>query len=226
MIDEIDRELKAWVGSVFDGITVSLRAPNGELPGSGVSLYLLQVSHVQAPRGGRRRPPMQLVLSYLITTWSEDPEDGHRLLGELAFAAMDHAEYEVELDAAPLTVWTALGTAPRPSFVLRVRVQRERQQPEEKIVRVQPVLQSTVAVSVNGLVVGPGNVPLMGARVECPTLNLHTRTDAHGRFRFAALPSTPPPELRVKAKGREQSVRADLRSLGAEGLLIRFDKWE
>jgi hypothetical protein len=226
VIQETDRQLKAWIGSVLQGTDVSLGAPARDHAGTGINLYLLQVAAIHAPRGGRKRPPLQLALSYLVTAWSEEPEEAHRLIGELAFAAMDHEEYEVELDSAPLTIWSGFGIAPRPSFLLRARVQRERPQLDEKIVRAQPILHSTVAISVHGVVVGPGNMPLMGARVECPTLNLHTRTDAKGWFRFAALPATPPPVFRVMAKGREQSLTVDIRSLGTEPLLIRFDKWE
>jgi hypothetical protein len=226
VIHEVDRQLRTWVGSVLTGSTVTLSAPDGGATGSGISLYLIQIANRPPARGGPKRPPLRLSLSYLVTTWADDPEDAHRMLGELAFAAMDHADYEVELTPVPLAVWSALGAAPRPSFVLRVEIARERPTIAPPIVRASPVLQSSAAVSIHGIVAGPGGVPIMGARVECPALGLATRTDAKGRFRFSAVPADPPPELRVVAKGQQRVVKADRRTANGDPLMIAFDELE
>jgi len=226
LIHEVDGRLKDWVGSVLQGATVSLAAPNGQLKGSGVSLYLLQLTHRPPARGGKKRPPLQLLLRYLVTAWSEDPEDAHRMLGELVFAAMEHDEFEVEFDAAPAAIWTAFGAVPRPSFILGVPVRRERPQPEAPLVRSGVSLDSTAAVSLHGVVTGPGDLPLMGARVECPSLGLSAQTDSRGRFRFSTVPATPPPEFRVTAKGKALTIRADSRSLSGEAFVIHFDDLE
>ena len=76
------------------------------------------------------------------------------------------------------------------------------------------------------MVVGPGDVPVMGARVECPALNRVTRTDGKGRFRLAAVPAAPPPQFLVTAKGRQRWVSPDLHALGGQPLVIRFDGLE
>ena len=69
-------------------------------------------------------------------------------------------------------------------------------------------------------------MPLMNARVEYPALNLYTRTDSSGKFRFTTVPPKPPPELRVQAKGKELSITADARSLAGEPLVIQFNDLE
>ena len=226
MIDEVDRELKMWVSSVLTGVAVSLAAPLEHTTGTGVSLYLLRVTKAPPARSGRGRPPRQLTLHYLVTTWSDDAEESHRLLGELAFAALGHAQYEVEVDPVPLAVWRAFGTAPRPSFTLSVRLQREWPVVDEPIVRSAVSVQGSVTATVTGLVVGPGDVPVMGARVECPALNRVTRTDGKGRFRLAAVPAAPPPQFLVTAKGQQRWVSPDLHALGGQPLMIRFDGLE
>jgi Carboxypeptidase regulatory-like domain len=226
LIDQVDRELTAWVSSVLTGVAVSLAAPLDRATGIGVSVYLLRVVKAPPARGGRGRPVLQLTLSYLVTTWSEDPEESHRMLGELAFAALAHTEYEVEMDPAALAVWRAFGIAPRPSFTLSVRLQREWPAVKQPIVRSAVAVQGSVAATVSGLVVGPGDVPVTGARVECPALNRVTRTDGKGRFRLAAVPAAPPPQFLVTAKGQQRWVSPDLQALGGQPLVIRFDGLE
>jgi hypothetical protein len=226
LIDEVDRELKAWVGSVLGGVAVSLAAPGDQTTGSGVGLYLLRVAKAPAARVGPGRPPLQLMLSYLVTAWSDDAEQAHHLLGELAFAALAHAEYEVEIEAAPVGVWRGFGIAPRPSFTLRVRLQREWPAVVEPVVRSEVSVQGTAAANVVGVVVGPGDVPLTGARIECPALNRVTRSDGKGRFRLTGVPASPPPQLLVTAKGHQQWVIPDRLALGGQPLVIRFEGLE
>jgi Pvc16 N-terminal domain len=226
LIDEVDRQLKEWVSSVLSGVAVSLAAPLDQTTGSGVGLYLLRIAKAPPARAGRGRPPLQLTLNYLVTTWSDDPEQSHRLLGELAFAALAHTEYEVEIEPAPVAVWRAFGIAPRPSFTLSVRLQREWPAVTGPHVRSAASLHGTPAAALSGLVVGPGDVPLMGARVECPALNRVTRTDGKGRFRLATVPASPPPRLLVTAKGQQRWVSPDVSALGGQPLVIRFEGLE
>ena len=61
-----------------------------------------------------------------------------------------------------------------------------------------------------GVVLGPGDVPISDAFIEIPLLALATRTDKRGRFRFAAVPTAPAEQqLRVRAKAREFPFTVD-----------------
>src|SRR5271157_5446383 len=100
MIDEVDRRLKDWVKSILEGVEVYLTAPNNAPVQRGIGLYLMEVA-VMPPASTSKLPPLQVALRFLVTSWSEDPEDAHRLLGELVFAAMDNPEFEVELEPVP-----------------------------------------------------------------------------------------------------------------------------
>src|SRR6266850_5283921 len=123
-----------WVGTVVEGGYVSLGPPDNQRAGRGVGLYLLEL--VQSPPpSSNKRPPLQLALRYLITAWSGTPEDAHQMLVALMFAAMENKEFQVELEPLPVTVWTAFGVPPRPSFILRVPLRQERPQPQTKLVR-------------------------------------------------------------------------------------------
>jgi hypothetical protein len=124
MIDEVDRSLREWIGTVLGDSPVSLTPPAAEEK-DGVTLYLLDLLEGPAPRE-RRSQPLQLKVRYLITVAADPPEEAHRRLGELAFAALESPDFEVELGALPVSLWQAFGVPPRPAFLLRVPVRRER----------------------------------------------------------------------------------------------------
>jgi hypothetical protein len=226
MTDNTRERLEQWVSSVLDAATVSFAPPDDGQPGAGVSLYLFELAPSTHVDDARRRP-VQLVLRYLVTTWAAKPEEAERLLLDLAFGAIDHSDFEVEFTPLSPATWLAFGVKPRPAFVLRVPVRRERRTPPVPRVRQPLVIQSVPAVPLLGVVLGPDDFPLAGASVQIPAMQLSTRTDAQGRFRFAALPVEPRAQhLRVSARGRTQDVTVAQPELAGEPVVIHFDLGE
>lgn len=220
MIDQVDQRLEQWIREVLDGVTVSLAAPGAE--DSGVGLYLLDVAPA-LPERRTARPVPKIILSYLITTFHNDPAEAHRMLGELIFAAMEHTEYDVAQEPIPTAIWTAFGAVPMPAFLLRVPLRRPRpEEPVEPVRRIE-VSASPVA-ALYGRVVGPGDVALSGARVDVQGLGFYTHTDSQGRFRFSAIPGQAwKKRLRVLAKGRVQEVAVEEVTTPEDPVIIRFD---
>lgn len=219
MIDRVDLRLKEWIESVLEETEVSFRPPGESMPGSGIILYLMELASSPPPAGGRR-PPLQIYLRYLVTAWSDEPEEAHRLLGELVFAAMENRDFEVELEPIPVGTWRAFGVVPRPSFVLRAPLRRERLEPTAPVVRAPVVVKSSPIVSLAGVVLGPDSKPIMDAQVEVEGLKLFTRTDNKGRFRFPAVPAEPPDcFLRITARGQDLVTRVKAKA-EESGLLI------
>jgi hypothetical protein len=226
MIDEVDRRLREWVGSVLKGVEVSLGAPNGKKAGPRIGLYLAELTN--PPLRSAKRQPFRLALRYLVTASADQPEEAHRLLGELVFAAMENPEFEVDLGPVPVTVWKAFGVAPQPSFILSIPVEKERAKPKVGVVRQPLIVKWTSVTSLYGVVLGPGDIPLSGARVEVPGLDLWTHTDSKGRFRFSTVPVEPEKKyLEIKAKGCKLSVTTE-RNYPESGdpLVIRFETME
>lgn len=210
MIEDVDRRLEQWVASVAGPLAVTFSTPSPTTKSATASVYLLDVAPAPFGRPLKEEPPIRILLRYLITPSAEDPREAHRLLSCLLLAALGHREWEVESEPLPAAVWQALGLPPRPSFVLRIPVQRER--PAKPVPRVTSglVIRQSPLGALAGRVVGPGGVSIMGALVEVPGLNLATRTDADGQFVFAALPLSPPVEvLHVNARGRSVRVNLD-----------------
>lgn len=209
MIDRTDRYLKEWVGAVANNAAVSLAVPSNASDEPGVGLYLLDLVPVP-PARGVQLPPLQIALRYLVTTHAPAPEEAHRLLGTLVFAALENPEFDVDLAPLPATVWAAFGVAPRPSFLVRVPLRHERPQPPVSPVRMPLVVKQARPQSLRGVVLGPGNQPIAGAQVELSALELSTRTDTSGRFGFTVVPAPPHANrLRVRAKGQEVTVATE-----------------
>lgn len=222
MIDETDRRLTTWIGGILDQANVSLAPPEATESGKGVGLYLLELLHSQ-PQRATRRPPHLMTLRYLVTTHAPKPEEAHKMLGDLVIAALENTEFEVEQEPLPASLWTALGVAPRPSFVLRVPLRHERPEKLAPMVRQPLIVKQLPLRGFAGRVLGPDNIPIVNARVELPALDLYTSTDSKGRFHFAAIPDAPGSRLlRVRAKGQEFSINTEQAEADNEPLVIHL----
>jgi hypothetical protein len=227
MIDTVDQRLKDWVNRIQDNAEVHFTAPQSGGDVRGIGLYLMELA-ILPPPSTSKLPPLQVALRYLVTCWSDEPRDSHRLLGDLLFAAMEDPEFEVEPQAVPMSVWSAFGVPPRPSFVLRVPVRRERSRTKAKRVSTVSFTTTMAGAGLHGVVFGPRDTPLAGAEVQVPALRLTTHTDARGRFHFSTLPGEGRPvTLRVKVKGGEHTVTTDQSYPEmSKPFLIRIDNLE
>lgn len=223
MLDLTDERLSKWIGTAVGNVNVSLALPTESPAGEGVSLYLLSFANCPPPRTSER-PPLQILLRYLVTAWAATQQKSHQLLGDLAFAAMATAEFTVDLDPQPPDMWLALKLTPRPAFILSLPVRQERQKARVEYVRSALIVKAEPMTQLVGRVVGPGELPIAGARVEIPSLQLFNYTDANGQFRFLGLPgASAKRELRVMAKGRQFDVTVDSPSDTTRPVVIQFD---
>jgi hypothetical protein len=206
--DQLDDRLKSWIGGILDGAEVSLRPPETQTSGRGVGLYLLELLQ-SSPMSTMKPPPLQLMLRYLVTTWSPQPEEAHETLARLFFAAMENKTFEVEREPPSISLWTALGVHPQPSFILRAPLLQERPQPPAKLVRQPPKVEIVSTISFHGKILGPGQIPLSDCLIEVPSLHLSTSSDHEGRFNFRGLPATGSTKFLIKARGRELAVSSD-----------------
>jgi uncharacterized protein DUF4255 len=221
LIEQVDQRLRDWISNLLGITDISLAPPGESQAGRHINLYLLEVIPTLTTQKVKR-PPLQLTLRYLLTVHFDDPTEAHRLLGDLIFAAMEQTDFQVEYDALPLSAWPSLNAVPQPSLILNVPLLKERPEPEIKPVR-KAIFHAVPVVSLDGTVVGPEDMPLFGASVELPDLQLYTLTDPDGRFHFTAVPGEPSAKtLRVRAKGREMTVQVSPNSESSP-LVIHFD---
>jgi hypothetical protein len=224
VIEQADARLVDWARSVVDSsAVVSLGRPGDANKGSGVSIFLMELVS-QPPMRGDRRVPLQLGLRYLVTAWGDDPSAEHHLLGDLVTAAMQEDGFEVELTPLSADAWASLGAAPRPSFVVKVRVRVDLPDPAARPVLKPLVIQQMGVARLSGVVLGPGDVPLAAAHVDLLSLALTVETDAQGRFLFPAVPAEPR-QLRVRIRARRKEGEVQVVRPDDDGpVMIRFSQ--
>jgi hypothetical protein len=205
MLEQTDQRLIDWAKEVTDNAKISLNEP--QAAEEGITLHLMEIVPVP-PARGLKRPPIQLQLRYLVTARADKPEKAHAWLDKLIVAAMDTEDFEVE--AMPVSSWLAYDMPPRAAFVLKVLARQERLEPPVKFVTKPLVTHIVNAVSMQGVILAPNDVPIGGASVEITKLNLYAISDDNGVFRFPRLPNQPDGvELKIRAKGREQTIRVE-----------------
>ena len=221
MIEQTDERVVAWARAIVPDVSVTIAPPPAAGAEAGVRIHLLSLHPVAAMRG-LKRPPLELSLRYLITANADNDRDAHRWLGALAFAALDVPGWEVERTPPPVELWLAFGLAPRPAFIVAVPVRLERPEKDVPLVRRPPVVRTTPITPIEGVVVGPNNIPIAGASVEIPSLQLDARTSREGAFRFPTVPAASAVSLVVRARRLVRSVTAR----PGEALRISFDELE
>jgi hypothetical protein len=160
VIHEVDEALRRLVERELDssGVEISFEAPTRDWAARRsaptLDLYLYDIREDRLRRNvarepvhdehgivvGRRRPPRMFKLSYLVTAWTQRPEDEHRLLSTILACALRYdalprdilsgslSEQPLNMpvtvalpppeDRAISDVWTALGGELKPSLDL------------------------------------------------------------------------------------------------------------
>jgi hypothetical protein len=223
MIEAVDARLRDWAAQVVPGTAVTLDAPAADGRADEVAVHLVELADLP-PARGPAPPSRQVLLRYLVSAGGEDPLVAHGRLGRLLFAAMEEPDFEVACSAVPAGYWQAAAARPRPAFVLSVPLRLAAEIPEPVLVREPVTLRIGVSSALEGRLVGPGDVPVADAYITLPSLRLSTRSDAAGRFAFAAVPRDPPARLHVSARAREFDFTVDGGSDGP--VTLRLDPSE
>lgn len=189
--------------------------------GAAVQCTLLGVSPVVGARSVREPEPMRMVARYLVTASAATRAESDRLIVALGFAAMATGKPEIERDGPSPELWLSLGLGARPALIVREPLEQARSLPAIPLVR-QPLRTSwSSSRTLVGRVLGPGNQPLAGARIEVANHPLTAHANHHGEFALHGVPVGPPaPTLIVAAKGVQVTVPLD--AAVAEVLEIRL----
>jgi hypothetical protein len=220
VIDDIDVALVSWARSIAGDADVRLGLPQADPGALTVWLYLYGFADRPATRGPERAPH-QAQANYLVIVGAPEPDAVHRTLGALLQGALDHEEWEVEWEPWSASDWQSAKLPRQPAFGISALVRMPRPEVVAKPVLHPLEVRGVALEDFEGVVVGPGDVPLVDVRIELAGKS--TRTDRDGRFRFCAMPETSPRcELHVSTKGREFSVIAE-RAGSNQPVIIRLD---
>lgn len=221
MFDTVDDSLTKWIREILGDVELSLGPPKGDF--DGIHVYLLEVLDRPSTHENERTS-LVVMLRYLICAGEKDPRRAHQRLGELLFAAKQHAEFEAHLDPLPAGMWSAFGVAPRPAFQLDVPARRTVTR-EVRRVDHELALRFTSLGVLQGHVLGHDK-PLANALVELPALGRSMRTGFDGAFRFAKVPvDRDPVRLVVRARGEKHEFQVE-KVLADKPLIVRFFEGE
>jgi hypothetical protein len=224
--------LAAWLSTV--DATAWVGDPGAPDAPSGLCAWPIAVLPEQEVRATTVRQPMRLRVRYLLTaggaanggTANGGATNGGaaelaRLLDPVLRAAAAGGGVSVVFEPVPVELWRALDLRPRAALLVDVPTQVDRATPRPPLVRGPLRLDGAPMRSLRGQVVGPGDVPLAGIRVEAPSIGVSTYTDDGGRFAFGGLPAADPARLVLVGRGRQ--FAAEVSADADAPVLIRCD---
>ncbi|HEY2028941.1 MAG TPA: Pvc16 family protein [Myxococcales bacterium] len=127
MIEDADCRVTAFVGQAAAHATIWLDPPAPDEKRTGIGLYLLEIAEGRAPREVSPAP-MQVDLRYLVTAWAATPADEHKLLSDVALAALGREDVTSVFRTIDPALWAGFRIPPRAAFFLQVPVRLERSQ--------------------------------------------------------------------------------------------------
>jgi hypothetical protein len=211
--------LCAWVSAALgEGTPVRVAAPSSA-DGSGVDVWPLALVSDKDIRGGTARPPLRLCARFLVTAGGA-ADAGLGLLDLVLSAAAGDDRYRVVFEPVPAELWLVASTPPRPALLVDVPVQVPRRTPETARVRAPLQIDIAPLRTVEGRVLGPGDVPLAGMTVAAEGADRRVNTDERGRFVLSGVPAATPAVLLT---GKGLRLRAELPGAEGEPLIIHCD---
>lgn len=226
MLDDTSQALLDWAVDVtgLPDPTLSLLDSPAETP--RVSIVLLDFAE-HPPLRGNGRTPLQFFARYLVTVSAPEPQQAHRALGDLIFAALESSTYEVDLQPIDTAYWAASGLSPQPAFALRVPVRRTRAETLAPQVREPISIQAAPLRVIEGVVTAPGDVPIPGARVEILSSGASpASTDRSGRFQMTIGDLKDDQTVRISAKNHSMTTTLG-DAIDSDGVFrLRFDPSE
>jgi hypothetical protein len=218
MIEAIDEQLRDWLKSIVDGAAISFARPSDDASELTLFAYLFELDRPVAVPSGRT-PPVQLRLSYLVTSCGPDPVAAHALLGKVIAEAGTQAQYSLDFGAPAAAAWSALNLAARASVILRATASDARDERLAPPVRTA-VLSALPMQAIAGQVTAKDGTPLAGAVVDIADLGRTATAKADGRFVIEGVTNAIDITLRARAKGREVEVKRPAHSSGDVAIVI------
>jgi hypothetical protein len=205
--DDIGRDLVAWAKTVLPDAPSAAQPLGTRARSPGVDVRLLGLAPKAQPRSAN--PPAAVDLDFLVTLQLADAFEEERALAELLLAAMERSDFEIVGGRSAAETCAALGIPVAAGFVVRTPLIRERERRRAPLVRFPLIVEAMDLAVIEGIVTGPGDVPIAGAHVTVHGLDKDARTGPDGRFVIRGVPHEKDGlKLNVKARGVELDAAA------------------
>jgi hypothetical protein len=206
-------QLAAWIeqatgGTVLIGAATSRSRRPDTAERDALRLWPLELRPERQTNGADHEAPYTFRVRHLLAP--ADPPSkpaSSRLLDAVLVAAVRAGEPAIALDPPDPRMWLALGAEPRPALLVDVPARVDRQPVRAPLV-LHPLRLGTLEMRpLDGRVLGPGERPVPGMRVEAG--RAATYTDADGWFHLAAVPRHGRVHLRLEGRGRALTARLE-----------------
>jgi Carboxypeptidase regulatory-like domain len=184
-VDSIGASLSDWIGSVTPGVPLKVQPLGVRAREPGIDLRLVRAHPRAVPR--TPLPPLIIDIDFLLTVQLADAAAEQKTLAELLLAAMQREDMEILKKPDALNLCVMLGCPAAPGLVLRTPFVRERVPNPSPRVRTAEIRAFDLQFIV-GRVLGPGELPIEGARVSATGSGSTVQTDGTGTFRLPIVP--------------------------------------
>jgi hypothetical protein len=207
------------------GVDVTTRTADEAVPEKdGDAISLLPMSLLRTGRTSGRRPTVEARLRVLALPSGK----GATHLVERMLVAVDAASgFECETKELPAETWLALGIRPQPAVVVSAPVSIELEAPDVPDVLKPTIVTVTVPALRRGILLGPDDVPLRGARVWADRNEEPARSDARGHFQV--LVAEQGADHRLVVQFKDHVLTGHLPAAEEPDptpAVIRFEEWE
>ena len=114
-------QLREWIIETIGTIEIIPELPEKNVANSRfVSLYLKSIRQSDSTAQRPVKNYMKLILSYLITIYSDKQHESDNFISELLVSAMTNKGLEVDPDNLSTEEWISFGIIPRPSLLIHV----------------------------------------------------------------------------------------------------------
>jgi hypothetical protein len=194
---DADTAVAAWLARAGVAATHGLpREEAGPDRADAVRWWPLALLPDQAWRTTGHPDGLRLRIRYLITS----DHRGSGALDRLLVAAVAETTIQLVAEPVPVEIWRALGVRPRAALQVELPIHVQRTIPVIPVVRTPLRVDHAPVAVLRGRVLGPGSVPVPGARIQVIGAEASTTSDNHGTFTLPGLPSGPV-RLLVSGKG-------------------------
>ena len=221
------RGLDDWIRTVAGEVRIDRGAPPVAAVAAAdgaatIHVLLLGIDGPLDPNDARRGH-RRFALQHLLLASEAEPMRAADLVATLLIAGLDHPDFDARAADCADPLWATLGIAPRPGVRLAVPWLVAHGTTPAAPVREPIALAFARLDSLEGLVVGPDDLRIAGARVRLSGTGRVATTDGLGRFRFDGVaPAGSTLRIEVVARGKSTRVAAKLPD-GARPLRIEID---
>lgn len=199
------------------GVPARIGLPDGT---PAVYVWPLAVLPEQRLRTATGTEPLRLRIRHLVTVDGPEPVASAPLDRVLEAAAED-GDFPLVVEPIDNDLWLALGLRPRLGLLVDMRAYVARTPRPVPRVRSALRMDHVPMRSMRGRVVGPGEVPLAGIRVQAAGTGTATYTDSSGHFALSGL--VPGDRTRLLLSGKGLHLQAEVASATAEPVVISCD---